>query len=453
MSDLDRLLASYYPLTGDVLRRYADGGEVKPDDGWLATAQKYNRAASHGIDQALFGFPSAVVHGARALYSGDWSGEAQRRLDAKEAGLSDLKDITPYGHKALMELTSMPVPSNPHSAINAIAAGAGKMVPAIFAGIAAKTAPLADLERAKAAEASGIPREQIWKDHGWFQGKDGKWRFEIDDSKASMVDAWGDNYEKIRRAHVPQTSSPGYIPQAITLEDYMRHPELERAYFPTREAAPSVIFDNLGPGTKGKYSPYNHMITMDSGQFLEKDVGKSTALHEIQHRVQNLEDFSPGYNPIEATKDIAQARLREKELMAKVWQMQDAHTDEAAGYLAKAASGDKHYQDFVKKAEDKWFSTLGQYSSDNPYGLSKQQAVAAEITDSDPVFRSIQKTYNDVFKTSKLDPHELYKMHAGETEARAVQKRMDLTPEQRRDRAPWLDYDVPEANQIIGTRR
>jgi hypothetical protein len=42
-----------------------------------------------------------------------------------------------------------------------------------------------------------------------------------------------------------------------------------------------------------------------------------------------------------------------------------------------------------------------------------------------------------------------YNALAGETEARTVQKRMDLTPEERRARPPWLDYDVPEADQIV----
>ena len=98
---------------------------MTPPEDWMARAQRYNRAAAHGVDQALFGMPSAAIHGGRALLSGDWSGEAQRRLDAKEAGLSDLKSVSPWAHKGLMELTSMPVPSNPHSAVNALAAGAG----------------------------------------------------------------------------------------------------------------------------------------------------------------------------------------------------------------------------------------------------------------------------------------------------------------------------------------
>jgi len=42
-----------------------------------------------------------------------------------------------------------------------------------------------------------------------------------------------------------------------------------------------------------------------------------------------------------------------------------------------------------------------------------------------------------------------YARMANEVEARAVQKRMDLTPDQRRARPPWLDYDVPEQDQIV----
>jgi len=41
---------------------------------------------------------------------------------------------------------------------------------------------------------------------------------------------------------------------------------------------------------------------------------------------------------------------------------------------------------------------------------------------------------------------------ARRVEARAVEARRDLTPEQRRARPPWLDYDVPEGDQIVRFR-
>lgn len=43
----------------------------------------------------------------------------------------------------------------------------------------------------------------------------------------------------------------------------------------------------------------------------------------------------------------------------------------------------------------------------------------------------------------------LYRRLAGEAEARLVQKRMNMTPEERRARPPWLDFDVPESDQIV----
>lgn len=42
-----------------------------------------------------------------------------------------------------------------------------------------------------------------------------------------------------------------------------------------------------------------------------------------------------------------------------------------------------------------------------------------------------------------------YRRMANEVEARTVQKRMDMTGADRRARPPWLDYDVPEDQQIV----
>lgn len=51
--------------------------------------------------------------------------------------------------------------------------------------------------------------------------------------------------------------------------------------------------------------------------------------------------------------------------------------------------------------------------------------------------------------SDKAIANDLYRRLSGEAEARTVQKRMDLTPEQRAARPPWLDYDVPESQQIV----
>jgi hypothetical protein len=66
-------------------------------------------------------------------------------------------------------------------------------------------------------------------------------------------------------------------------------------------------------------------------------------------------------------------------------------------------------------------------------------------------------TYDDVAPPAlSIGPLEIrtrlgrqYLNQAGEVEARAVQKRMDMTAAERRARPPWLDYDVPEYQQIV----
>jgi hypothetical protein len=47
------------------------------------------------------------------------------------------------------------------------------------------------------------------------------------------------------------------------------------------------------------------------------------------------------------------------------------------------------------------------------------------------------------------EPGELYRRTSGEVEARNVQTRRDMTPDQRRATPPWETEDVPRAQQIV----
>ena len=52
-------------------------------------------------------------------------------------------------------------------------------------------------------------------------------------------------------------------------------------------------------------------------------------------------------------------------------------------------------------------------------------------------------------RRSYESPADTYKRVAGEVEARNVQKRADMTAEERRATPPWLTQDVPDADQIV----
>lgn len=66
----------------------------------------------------------------------------------------------------------------------------------------------------------------------------------------------------------------------------------------------------------------------------------------------------------------------------------------------------------------------------------------------DPVTGDFDFVIEEQIKRFGADPFDAYRRLAGEAEARAVQKRRNLTPEQRRATFPEESYDVP-INQLI----
>jgi hypothetical protein len=96
----------------------------------------------------------------------------------------------------------------------------------------------------------------------------------------------------------------------------------------------------------------------------------------------------------------------------------------------------------------------GMAKGGNPNAFTPDQ-IAAErarilAADQGDGWTSINTAAGDISDTEVA--RRLYNRLAGEVEARTVQKRMDYTPEQRRSRPPWEDYDVPEDQQIVRFR-
>lgn len=160
----------------------------------------------------------------------------------------------------------------------------------IFGGRLAQTADHAALARAEEMASKGAHPDQIWKDTGWFQGPDQKWRFEIDDS--------------------PSVARPGITSGGVSAK--LDHPELYAAY-------PGIENTKLGwgsPPRQGSYNPpsyagdpgYINISQMDTlGQ------QKSVLMHELQHAVQNKEGFTPGANFREVGRDAYQKNAGEVE--------------------------------------------------------------------------------------------------------------------------------------------
>jgi hypothetical protein len=181
----------------------------------------------------------------------------------------------------------------------------------IFAGPGAKTANMGKLARAQELASRGTHRDTIWNETGWFQGTDGKWRFEIDDSAASLKQSPQQFYDA-------ETAKYGHQTQETWLPNMLEHPEAYAAY-PKLETGRLFVGDQ----THGSASPargaylgedYDGNQLFGMGVQAEKD----TLLHELQHGIQKTEDFARGGEPKqfmdEATRHEAMRELYRRQL-------------------------------------------------------------------------------------------------------------------------------------------
>jgi hypothetical protein len=279
----------------------------------------------------------------------------------------------------------------------------------MFGGRLAKTADRMALANAERMVADGTPRDKIWNETGWFKGVDGKWRFEIDDSKSRVTDTVFDDI-KSKGAHYG------------SLGTAMEHPSLFAAY-------PSA--ENVGATFHAKAKPIgNFHADSNSLEVAGPSTGaqRSIGLHEGQHWVQSKEGLARGSAP---ERELPNVRDEMDSRLAEFYQSSDR--------LMKAnPEAAKLFREYNQATISKDF--------DKAIALEERLASMPEG----------QQLLENLFERSRIavaDVSELaldrYRQHAGEVEARAVQKRRSLTPEERRARPPWLDYDVPEAKQIV----
>lgn len=278
----------------------------------------------------------------------------------------------------------------------------------IFAGRGAKTADVLALSKAEKMAKKGISRDEIWKDTGWFQGADGKWRFEIDDSKSAIK-------KGARRA----IQDFGVRKQSSILD----HEDLYNAYPNTKDIHNfGLSARNTLDGTQGIYYADTTPERIDinwrglKGNNAVRDVN----LHEVQHAIQQREGFARGGTPEMFVENLSdEAKALRKQSLEKLTKLQ-------------------FYKSMTKYGEDaakRKFKLI--------YGEMPSQSIldgAARLSD-----EWIAKSIDDY----SLSPYEKYRRLAGEVEARNVQARKDLTATQRKSTPPWKTQDTPDEQQMI----
>jgi hypothetical protein len=165
-----------------------------------------------------------------------------------------------------------------------------------FAGVNAQTANQQGALRALVMERQGTDPQTIWQQTGWIKGPDNMWRFEIDDSKATLTEA----FDNLKEAPIFGERAPS---QSITLEEALDHPELFEAYPQLRKF--TVIRQK---SLNDVFKLAHGWLDVDNNTIVITPYATeplSTLLHEVQHAIQGIEGFAFGGNTGENLAEIA----------------------------------------------------------------------------------------------------------------------------------------------------
>lgn len=291
-----------------------------------------------------------------------------------------------------------------------------------FAGRNALTADDSLLASAKQMRLEGVDDETIRQETGWLVGKDGMWRFEIDDSQMELSDT---------------------IHNYMRLGDLIQHEKLFAAY--PDLAYIQVTFENLPNGVYGQYNRQFDSIAV-SNKLTDPDVSdafKNALVHEIQHAIQNREGFTAGATvegwnrKIERgfdsrrSKDIRKAKETEQKL-AQIRKEQPEFYQSMMELEAMTPT--------VPRGEIDW-DTLEQIEEDPPEWQAfdaRRDALQEQYGDMEVWdFMDLLHDRKRLAQTGRTAV-ELYHDTAGEIEARNVESRRSYTQEQRKNSPPRL---------------
>ena len=303
---------------------------------------------------------------------------------------------------------------------------------------------------------------------GWERGADGKWRYEIPDAKIKdTIDVGGGNIVK--------RYEEGMLWNDGKLEDAVDAPKLFEAYPQLKNIkihTDAVM--NYMP-SNGYYNPQTNTITIHAADLKYLN---SILNHEIQHAIQNIEGFAQGGYSKTVRSRIQKIIDDEKDASeyAKSNLKQYAALHMLASRLKASKQFAKSDQQFFKdKAREYYWDAMNELDNNerstliNEYPDDKNAQEIAEsgyhVDEAIKELKRIADEYKDEIPKGNMDAFEkvnkltsalgnksddeLYQALAGEVEARNVQKRMGMTPEERRNSLASETEDVNRGDQIV----
>ena len=291
---------------------------------------------------------------------------------------------------------------------------------ASFIGKAAKTFSKEALDLAEEMTKQGKSRDEIWQATGQmgaptFKDVDGHWKQEISD------DMW-DGQTDLNLDAVNFLQDTGFASQS----NILTHPELYKAY-------PDLA--NIPISKKSQYG----------GTFRPNDLGGDIGLsvgdmskgadisdlhsvnqHELQHAIQEREGFAKGGSPemFDVNEDLYREAMADWGNIRTLKKFQDGIR------RGQGATDDEA----LKLAADRFELIKGRSPSELEIDSVKRNSI-----------EDIDKNMENLMSRGVNQ----YQRLAGEAESRNVQTRLDMTMDERVNKAPWETLDVPEDELIV----
>lgn len=256
----------------------------------------------------------------------------------------------------------------------------------IFAGERAANAPLDKLARAKELDAAEATPEEIWKETGWFKGADEQWRWEIPDESAKL---------SLKQLDRMEAGISKGRPAGLIFERLLEHPEFFENY------------PEIGQMVVKSYTPVEGALASFSHPSLGQASFDKVRKGQVGVDIKNW-GFRDGDQKNFWMQDLSSGEPEKIKSTRGVWDVDEESPEwDPYGFMYYDSSLEKLREAILHEAQH-----AAQYAEQ--FGSLPQQAMG----------RSYQ-----------LNPHE--------AEARAVEARAKMTPEQRKSTFPFESYDVP----------
>ena len=296
---------------------------------------------------------------------------------------------------------------------------------------------------------------------GWERGADGKWRYEIQDFKlkpynpltknkdgqivVTLEDVIDDEalfaaYPALRTLSVlslPNQEWEGYyqdgsIMPHIALGNKLFTPATERLIELNKELDSDIPFDEEETLLNEIEIERKNANNAPAFYVLDSSLAKSVLLHEVQHAIQHIEGFAQGGAP-ELRKPDTKEGKRLREIVREAISFVEFYKNEDIATVIRDSKkyGSPQWESMGKESQDILLEYLGNKRKVKYEDIRKYLSNAFDMT--------LPREYGE----------KGYRRFAGEVEARNVQARMGMTPDQRRATLLAETEDVAREDQIF----